>query len=112
VTTRLGTFKRGDDKTFRAVVVTVADAPVDLTGDEWTVRAQLRPHGKDDATFVELVIDPGPLAESRVVCSVPRDVSETMAPGRWQGDIEVTGPEGRQSSATFAVDVIADVTRG
>jgi hypothetical protein len=106
----LGALKRGDDKTFRAIAVTVDGVTADLTGEDWDVRAQLRPF-VSSATEITPAIAAEPLAQGRIVLVLDRALSETMAPGVWVGDVEVTGPGGRQSSETFAVTIHADVTR-
>lgn len=110
MTVELGRFKRGDDKQFRDIVVAVDGSPQDLTADGWAVRCQFRRPPYLSAVVVP-VIDAGALADSIVRLSLPRASTETMQVGSWQGDVEVTGPEGRQSSATFLVAVVEDVTK-
>lgn len=110
MTVELGRLKRGDDKTFRAIVVTVDGVPQNLTAEGWSVRAHFRPYvAADDA--VEPAIDAAELVDSRIVLSLTRTQSADMESRTWVGDAEVTGPDGRQSSATFDVVVEADVTR-
>lgn len=110
MTVELGRVKRGDDKTFRTIVVTVGGSPQDLTASGWSVDAQLR-RTEDSATAVTCAADEAELADSRVVLSLTDTQTAAMAPGTWVGDVEVTGPDGVHSSDTFTVEVVADVTR-
>lgn len=110
MTVELGRFKRGDDATFRAIVVSVAGSPQDLTADGWEVRAQLRPY-VSSGDLVTPAVDAAELVDSRVVLSLDREATTAMQARTWVGDVEVTGPDGRSSSATFRVVVEADVTR-
>lgn len=107
--TILGKRKRGDDWTFRGIFVgdSLGAAIPDLAdSDVYTIRCVLK---KGSAT-VTPTWDTAALADSRVVLSVARAVSGTMSLGKWKGDLEVTGPQGRQSSTTFYVEVVEDVT--
>lgn len=106
----LGRLKRGDDKTFRAIVVRVDGAPQDLTAPDWSVRCQLRPYADAPGDVPCTVASEG-LPDGRVVLVLSRTATAAMAPGTWVGDLEVTGPDGRQSSDTFTVLVEPDVTR-
>lgn len=107
----LGTLKQGDDKVFRTIVFGVGGQPQDLTQDGWTVASQLTIPG--DEAKIDLTIDGELLASSYIVLSVDRSVSSAMRVGTWYGDVEVTGPApyGRQSSQTFTVEVVEDVTK-
>jgi len=113
--------KRGDDfRALQAIVVgiTVDDVsvPQDLTDTDWTYAAQARLRN-DDSTVVDFTIDDDSvlLAAGKLVLTLPRAVTEEMAVGGWVVDVEVTNDEldgvGRKSSASFSLNVKADITR-
>lgn len=109
--------KRGDDFTApQAIVVKVADVAADLTDSDWTVAAQARLR-TDDTTFVDFDIDDDSvlLAAGKVLLSLPRSTTETMAVGKWRVDVQVTNDTidgvGRKSSATFSLTIQQDVTQ-
>lgn len=102
--TVLGKRKRGDDWRFRGIVVNGDD--VDLSADGWTAEAAITFKGRT----VNLVPDPTHFPDGRVVLTLDRAVTETMKIGTWVGDLEVTGPSGRQSSSSFEVVVVEDQT--
>ncbi len=106
----LGRLKRGDDKVFRDINVTVAGDPQDLTDTGWSVAAQMRTQS-NAATAVDFDIDESNLADSIVSLSLTRAVTATLDARSYVGDVQITGPGGRQSSTTFQVVVEADVTR-
>jgi hypothetical protein len=103
-------FKRGDTPDIPAVNFTKGGQPVDLSDVDVTVTCQLRP-SLGSATVVVPDIDLTKLPESIIQLSLTPDVTRTMQPGVWVGDIEVTIPAfGTKSSETFELEVIADVT--
>lgn len=102
-------FKRGDDATLARVAITDGDGPVDLT-DGWTYAWQVRPSA-ESATAITVTIDDTDAATGVLVGSIGHAITATMTPGAWVSDIELHGPNGRQSSRTFPFRVLADVTR-
>lgn len=107
----LGELKNTNDKTFRAIAVTVNGATQDLTETGWEVVAHLRV--KPEApSFIELDIDNAQLALSRVQLSIAHDDAITLAPGTYYVDVQITNPDGEvHTSRTMRVVVEQPVTR-
>jgi hypothetical protein len=111
--------KRGDDFTApQAIVISVDDVAADLTDTDWTVAAQARPRNPTDpdtAVDFDVSDDSVLLAAGKVLLSLPRSITETMAVGAWRVDVQATNDTitgvGRKSSATFSLTIQQDVTQ-
>ena len=106
-------FKRGD--TWQPVF-RYADADgnaIDLSGCSARMQARLLPTTSPAFTLStadqSLVID-GP--EGKVTAQLDKAVSAQIRPGKYKADLEITYTDGtRQSTDTFTVTVIEDITR-
>jgi hypothetical protein len=101
------THKRGD--TFEAVVeATLNGAPLDLTG--WTVRSQLRDLSNN--VIKEFDVLPLDLAAGQFSLNATAQETENWSPASYLCDVELVDLNSFvQSSDTFSVRVVRDITR-
>ena len=107
--TAISSWKRGDYAVVARVTITDAGDPVDLT-DGYDVVWQLR-STPNAGSFVAVEVDMVDADSGVLLGTIGRTASETMDPGVWVSDIQITKDDKPFSSETFEVEVLPDVSR-